>query len=53
MNEQRNQMSEKQEKNDIALRSRKHIDITGVLEVQSFDESSVVMTTCCGDRAKL
>lgn len=49
MNEQKSQIPEKQEKNDIALRSRQHIDITGVREVQSFDENSVVMTTCCGD----
>ena len=51
MNEQKGQFAEKQEKNDIALRSRKHIDVTGVKDVQSFDEGSVVMTTCCGDMA--
>ena len=51
MNEQKNSISEKQERNDIAIRSRKHIDVTGVRQVLSFDDCSVVMTTCCGNMA--
>lgn len=39
------------EKNDIIIRSRKHIDISGVTEVISFDEKSVVMLTVCGEMA--
>ena len=39
----------KDERNDIAIRSRKHIDVTGVKEVLSFDESSVSMVTVCGE----
>lgn len=37
------------EKNDILIRSRKHIDITGVRDVVSFDERAVVMVTNGGD----
>ena len=37
------------ERNDIAIRSRKHIDVTGVKEVLSFDDSSVSMVTVCGE----
>lgn len=37
------------EKNDILIRSRKHIDITGVKDVISFDDRSVVMMTSGGD----
>ena len=37
------------EKNDILIRSRKHIDITGVRDVISFDEREVVMVTNGGD----
>ena len=37
------------DKNDILIRSRKHIDITGVRDVVSFDDRSVVMTTSGGD----
>ncbi len=37
------------EKNDILIRSRKHIDITGVKDVVSFDDRSVVMMTSGGD----
>ena len=37
------------EKNDILVRSRKHIDVTGVRDVISFDASSVVMVTSGGD----
>lgn len=51
MNEQKNSISEKQERNDIAIRSRKHIDVTGVRQVLSFDDCSVAMTTCCGNMA--
>ena len=43
------QSAERQEKNDIAIRSRKRIDITGVKEVLSFDDSSVSMITRCGE----
>lgn len=39
----------KEERNDIAIRSRKHIDVTGVKEVLSFDEGSVSMITVCGE----
>ena len=46
---QTNNSAEKQEKNDIAIRSRKRIDITGVKEVTSFDDSSVTMITRCGE----
>ena len=41
--------AEKNEKNDIAIRSRKHIDVTGVKEVLSFDENFVSMVTVCGE----
>ena len=37
------------EKNDILIRSRKHIDITGVRDVVSFDDRAVVMVTSGGD----
>ena len=37
------------EKNDILIRSRKHIDITGVRDVVSFDDRAVVMITSGGD----
>ena len=43
------QSAERQEKSDIAIRSRKRIDITGVKEVLSFDDSSVSMITRCGE----
>lgn len=39
------------EKNDILVRSRKHIDVTGVRDVVSFDDRSVVMVTSGGDMA--
>ena len=37
------------EKNDILVRGRKHIDVTGVRDVVSFDDRSVVMITSGGD----
>ena len=37
------------EKNDILIRSRKHIDITGVKEVLSFDDREVVTVTSEGE----
>ena len=37
------------EKHDILIRSRKHIDITGVREVVSFDDRSVSMDTTGGE----
>ena len=37
------------DKNDILIRSRKHIDVTGVRDVVSFDDRAVVMVTCGGD----
>ena len=40
-----------QDKNDILIRSRKHIDVTGVRDVVSFDDRSVVMVTSGGDMA--
>ena len=46
---QANQSADFAEKNDIAIRSRRHIDVTGVKEVLSFDESSVSMITACGE----
>ena len=36
-------------KHDVAIKGRKHIDITGVREVVSFDDISVVMVTEGGD----
>ena len=39
------------DKNDIMIRSRKHIDVTGVRDVVSFDDRSVVMVTSGGDMA--
>ena len=39
------------DKNDILIRSRKHIEITGVRDVVSFDDRSVVMITSGGDMA--
>ena len=51
MSIQNEQTTEKKEKNDIVIRSRKHIDISGVTEVISFDENSVVMLTVCGEMA--
>ena len=36
-------------KHDVAIKGRKHIDITGVREVLSFDDLSVVMSTDGGD----
>ena len=49
MNFQDSRTAEKQEKNDIAIRSRKHIDVTGVIEVISFDDKAVTMITCLGE----
>ena len=37
------------EKNDILIRSRGHIDITGVRDVMSFDDRAVVMMTSGGE----
>ena len=34
---------------DVAIKGRRHIDITGVREVLSFDESSVSLVTDGGD----
>ncbi|MBQ9080476.1 MAG: sporulation protein YabP [Clostridia bacterium] len=34
---------------DCSIRSRAHADITGVREVLSFDEGSVVLVTNCGE----
>lgn len=34
---------------DISLNMRKHMDITGVKDVVSFDEQSVILTTVCGE----
>ncbi|MBE6530746.1 MAG: sporulation protein YabP [Ruminococcaceae bacterium] len=34
---------------DISLNMRKHMDITGVRDVVSFDEQSVILTTVCGE----
>ena len=51
MSIQNEQITEKKEKNDIVIRSRKHIDISGVTEVISFDENSVAMLTVCGEMA--
>ena len=39
------------DKNDILIRSRKHIDVTGVRDVVSFDDRAVVMMTSGGDMA--
>ena len=36
-------------KHDVAIKGRKHIDITGVREVISFDDVSIVMSTEGGD----
>ena len=36
-------------KHDVAIKGRKHIDVTGVREVISFDDLSVVMSTDGGD----
>ena len=34
---------------DCSIRSRTHIDITGVCEVLNFDESTVSLITHCGE----
>ena len=39
------------ERHDVLIRSRKHIEITGVRDVISFDERSVIMVTDGGDMA--
>ena len=36
-------------KHEVAIRGRNHIDITGVSEVISFDDLSVVMVTVAGE----
>jgi len=36
-------------KHDVAIKGRRHIDVTGVREVISFDETAVVMSTDGGD----
>lgn len=36
-------------KHEVAIRGRSHIDITGVSEVISFDDLSVVMVTVAGE----
>ena len=36
---------------EFFVRSRSHVDITGVREVLSFDDSSVVLVTSCGEMA--
>lgn len=36
---------------DISLKSRKHMNISGVTEVISFDEHAVNLRTVCGDIA--
>ena len=46
-----NENTQGAEKNDILIRSRKHIDVTGVRDVVSFDDRSVIMITCGGDMA--
>ena len=49
VNTQENKTPEKKESNDIAIRSRRHIDVTGVKDVQSFDDRSVSAITCLGE----
>ena len=49
MSVQENRNGEKQEKNDIVIRARRHIDVVGVREVLSFDESSISMMTTEGE----
>ncbi len=33
----------------LSLKSREHIEISGVVEVQSFDEASITVSTLCGE----
>lgn len=49
MNNQGKQNFDGHKSSDVSLRSRKHIDVTGVEEVLSFDDVSVSMVTCCGE----
>lgn len=49
MNNQDKQSRDGHKSNDISLRSRRHIDISGVEEVLSFDDCYVSMVTCCGE----
>ena len=46
-----NDKTEIADKNDIYIHSRNHVDITGVKDVLSFDEQSVVAVTSDGDLA--
>lgn len=34
---------------DVSLNMRKHMNITGVKDVVSFDEQSVILVTVCGE----
>jgi sporulation protein YabP len=36
------------DRHDVSIKGRKHIDITGVREVLSFDETLVRLVTSCG-----
>lgn len=48
MNTEKNKLSS-QTTHDCYIHSRAHMDITGVSEVVSFDESVVVLITGCGE----
>lgn len=37
------------DRHDVSIKGRKHIDVTGVKEVLSFDERSVSLVTCGGE----
>jgi sporulation protein YabP len=43
------QKPEAQKTHECIIKCRKHIDITGVKEVTSFDDGAVMLVTDCGD----
>lgn len=43
------QKTETQKIHECVIKLRKHIDITGVKEVSSFDDGVVMLVTDCGD----
>ena len=43
--------NEQEKKHTLSMDARRHISISGVCEVESFDEQTVVLSTVCGEMA--
>ena len=41
--------NEQEKKHTLSMDARRHISISGVCEVESFDEQTVVLSTDCGE----